>query len=80
MLPQLLRNMADYLEKQPQPLIHPTEKPRPKKIYKRKYNELNTIMEKQEKKKAPPLPKGKRKMSNLLNAAFKRYNIDPYVK
>lgn len=79
MLPDLLRNMADYLEQGTKPWIHPSEKPRPQKIYKRKYNLLQKIMEEKEDKDAPPLPKRKRKMSLALEAAFKRYEIDPHV-
>ena len=79
MLPQLLRNMADYLEQDNHPWIHPSEKPRPKKVFKRKYNVLRKIMKEKEAKDPPPLPKRKRKMSLALQAAFKRYDIDPHV-
>lgn len=79
MLPELLRNMANYLEQGTKPWIHPSEKPKPQKIYKRKYNLLQKIMEEKEDKDAPPLPKRNRKISLALVAAFKRYEIDPHV-
>ena len=79
MLPQLLRNMADYLEQDNYPWIHPSEKPCHPKIYKRKYNELKKIMLEKEQSEPPAMPKKKRKMSVRLLSYFKKYNIDPYT-
>lgn len=79
MLPQLLRNMANYLEQGTHPLIHPSEKPAAPKVYKKKYNMLAKLMLEKEKKSPPPLPKRKRKMSLALLAAFKRYKLDPHT-
>ena len=76
-LPQLLRNMADYLEQDNYPWIHPSEKPCHPKIYKRKYNELKKIMLEKEQIEPPPMPKKKRKVSVRLLSYFKKYNIDP---
>lgn len=76
MIPQLLRNMADYIERSPQPWIHPKEKPRPRKVSKRQYNRLQKIMS-GEGKKVPSFPR-KRKITKGLVIAFKKYKIDPY--
>lgn len=77
MLPQLLRNMADYLEKKTYPWIHPREKPLEPKIYKRQYNLLvKKMAEKGE--TTPALPRRKRKMSQKLRQCFVKYEIDPH--
>lgn len=79
MLPTLLRNMADYLEKDNYPWIHPSERPLEPKVYKRKYNELKRIMNKCENKDPPPFPKRKKKLSVRLLSCFRKYDIDPYT-
>ena len=79
MLPTLLRNMADYLEQDNYPWIHPSERPVAPKIYKRKYNELKRKMNEQEDIDPPPFPKRKKKMSTRLLSCFKKYDIDPYT-
>lgn len=79
MLPTLLRNMADYLEQDNYPWIHPSEKPCAPKIYKRKYTQLKKIMQEQEQKEPPTFPKKRKKLSIRLLAYFKKYNIDPYT-
>jgi len=39
-LPDILRSMAEYLERDHYPYIHPSEAPKPKKLKKRSYNVL----------------------------------------
>lgn len=79
MLPTLLRNMADYLEQDNYPWIHPSERPVAPKIYKRKYNELKHKMNEEENIDPPPFTKRKKKMSTRLLSCFKKYDIDPYT-
>ena len=79
MLPTLLRNMADYLEKDNYPWIHPSERPLEPKVYKRKYNELKRKMKEQENIDPPAFPKRNKKMSTRLLSCFRKYDIDPYT-
>ena len=78
-LPQFLRLLADYLEKDNYPLIHPSEAPKPKKVSKRQYNKLvkaydaSTLTA-----KIPDFP-GKRKISKKLLTLFERFEISPYL-
>lgn len=56
-LPMILRNLADYLEKTPLPLIHPTEKPKSKILGKRLYAKIKKAhIEKYPNRKVPPYP------------------------
>lgn len=77
-LPQFLRNMADYLEKENYPYIHPNEAPKPKKVSKRQYNKLAKAYALQNEltAKLPEFP-GKRKPSKKLLKLFERFNISP---
>ena len=83
MLPQLLRNMADYLERETYPLIHPSEKPVPRRVSKKKYKQLVKLMKEHEGIEPPKIPltkKGKpRELSITLKSCFIRYGIDPYL-
>lgn len=83
LLPELLRNMADYLEQDNHPWIHPSEKPRPRRVSKRRYNELAKVMKEKEDKCPPRMPLSKKgrpmAMGNLLLACFKRHGIKPYL-
>jgi hypothetical protein len=76
--------MADYLEQDNLPFIHPSEKPQPRKVFKRKFNMLSKLMKEKEGQDPPPIPltkKGRpKKMSQTLRSCFARYKIDPYVK
>jgi Recombination endonuclease VII len=79
-LPQFLRNLADYLEKDNYPYIHPREAPQVQKVSKRQYNKLVKAYSDQTalKAKLPPFP-GKRKPSQKLLSLFTRFNISPYI-
>ena len=80
-LPQFLRNVADYLEKDNYPYIHPSESPPTIKVSKRQYNKLAKAYANQSKltAKLPPFPK-KRKPSKKLLGLFKRFEIPIFAK
>lgn len=79
-LPQFLRNLADYLEKDNYPYIHPSEAPAIKKVSKRQYNKLAKLYAAQTKliAKLPPFPE-KRKPSKKLLSLFEKFEISPYI-
>lgn len=79
-LPQFLRNLADYLEKDNYPYIHPKEAPPIKKVSKRQYNKLVKAYGQQNKltAKLPVFPE-KRKPSQKLLKLFERFDISPYT-
>lgn len=87
-LPQFLRAVADYLEKDNYPYIHPTEQEKPKYISKRQYNllvkahntahnNLKEIKNPKNPKEIPPFPEKRKPSQKLLNL-FAKYNISPY--
>ena len=73
-LPDILRSMANYLEKEHYPYIHPSEAPKPKKLTKRSYNSLKRAYT--GRKKFPPYPKSG-KLTKPLKTLFESYNITP---
>ena len=73
-LPAFLRNLADYLEQEPLPLIHPNEKPKPKHLKKISYNKLRKAYTGTA--KFPDYPKSK-KLTMPLKRLFSEYNILP---
>ena len=75
-LPDMLRRLADYLEKETTNYIHPAEKPKEKKLGKRKFNKIAKLYAK-EKPKAKPLeyPKSKKITKKILELS-KKYNIE----
>ncbi len=82
-LPQFLRHLADYLEKEPYPYIHPSEAPKHQTVSKRQYNKLvKTITQSEsslvKKSKVPPHP-GKRKITKKLQQLFDKYEVSPYT-
>jgi len=83
-LPEFLRNLADFLENPPLihlKLIHPSEKPKEKRLGKSSYNKLQkAFVKKYPKKKFPDFPKSK-KMTKGLRVLFDEMNIKPnFVK
>lgn len=79
-LPELLRNMADYLEKPPLPFIHPNEKPKALKLMRSSYNEL--VKAYKGRKTIPPFRtdgKGNPRqiMTVLLQKLFDECKIEP---
>ena len=76
-LPDILRSIANYMEKEQYPLIHPTEAPKEKKLKKSSYNKLLKVYKESESKlKFPSYPKSKR-LTKPLEKFFNRYNILP---
>ena len=73
-LPRILRNIADYLEKDHLPLIHPTEAPKIPKLKKASYNKLKK--EYKGKAKFPEYPKTG-KITKVLEKLFAEYMITP---
>lgn len=73
-LPEFLRNLADYYERDCLPLIHPSEKPKEPKLSKACYNKLVKAM-KGSRKKCPPFPKSG-KLTKPLERLFKQERIE----
>jgi len=73
-LPDLLRNLADYLEQENLPYIHPDEVEKPKKLMKSSYNLLKSSYN--GKAKFPAYPKSG-KITKPLERLFEAYKIDP---
>jgi len=73
----LLRNLADYLEQDNLPFIHPTEIKK-KIVSKSNYNKLKKVyLDTNRKKKFPDYPKSK-KITKALKELFEEFNINPY--
>jgi len=70
-LPDVLRNIANYLEKEQYDMIHPSDAPLLKKS---SYNALKRAYN--GKKKFPVYPRSK-KMTKALQALFEAYNVEP---
>ena len=74
-LPEVLRNLADYLEQDNLPYIHPSEKKKLiKKLTKRSYNALKRVYKGN--KQFPPYPKTKI-LSKPLKILYEKYSIEP---
>jgi len=72
-LPQVLRNMADYIDADQWPILHPNEKP--KFILKKSsYNKLKKVYD--GRAKFPDYPKSG-KLTKKLERLFIEYDIDP---
>jgi hypothetical protein len=76
-LPSILRNFADYLEKEHYPLIHPSEKPKEKKLSKQNFKKLAKLYkEKYPKRKPLEYPKSK-KLTKKLAQIYKEFKFEP---
>ena len=76
-LPDILRAMANYLEKDHYPLIHPSEAPKPKKLKKQSYNKLVKEMKRNDySKKIPEYPKS-RKLTVGLKKLYILFDMEP---
>jgi hypothetical protein len=76
-LPSVLRRMADYLEGQQYPYIHPSEKEPPKYLKKSSYNALQKrILSVTKNEKIPAYPISK-KLTSPLKKLYEKYNIVP---
>jgi len=77
-LVQWLHALANYLNDEPYPWIHPNEKPRPPDVSKRNYNKLAKLYaETKRRKKFPGYPKYK-KLTKDLEKLFYEFEIEPY--
>ena len=77
-LPNVLRNIADYLEAEQLPLIHPTEKEKESKVSKKNYNKLKKLYDEvNHRKKFPEYPKSG-KLTNSLKVLFATFGVSPY--
>lgn len=75
-LPNILRNLADYLEKGPTNYVHPTEIPKEPKLKKSCYNKLIKVMKDSGySKKIPEYPKSQ-KMTVGLKKLFETYSVE----
>ena len=71
-----LRNLAEYLEQDNLPYIHPNEKIKPKKLLKRPFNKIKKMYsEKYPKRKVLEYPKSG-KATKLILELSKEFNID----
>jgi hypothetical protein len=73
-LPRVLRNVADYVQKDPLPYMHPSEAPKAPKLKKTSYNKLKKAYD--GRAKFPEYPKQK-KLTKGLKALFEKYGIEP---
>ena len=85
-LPDVLRGIADYIEKYSsidnfdEKLIHPTEKPKEPKLSKRNFNKLkNEYAKMYPKKKSLEYPKSS-KLTKSLDKWYKIFEISPYLQ
>ena len=74
LLPNFLRNLADYLERDNLPYIHPSEKSKSKKLMKSSYNHLKSVYS--GKAKFPRYPRSKL-LTKPLEKLFERFKIEP---
>jgi len=73
----VLRNVADYFDKEQYPYIHPTEAPKKPKLKKSSYNKLRKIhISKGTKAKLPIYPKSGN-INKALLKFFDRYDLTP---
>lgn len=73
-LPTILRSCADYLERKHLPYIHPSEKPKAKKLKKSSYNKLLKAYD--GKAKFPDYPTSG-KLTIKLEKLFADYSMNP---
>jgi len=72
-LPNLLRNLADYLELEASEYIHPNEAPKKPKLMKSSYNKLKKVYN--QKRKFPAYPKSG--ITKALQGIYDMYDITP---
>ena len=75
-IPFILRNAADYLEKEQYPFLHPSEKPKQKTLSKNCFKRLSKeYINKYPKRKPLEYPKSKH-LTKKLERLFKKLNIE----
>ena len=76
-LPDILRSVANYLEKKQYPYIHPSEKPKELKLKKNSFKKIKKLYHKDfPNRKQLEYPKSK-KLTKLLKDIYETYNISP---
>ena len=78
-LPDILRSMANYFERDHHPMLHPSEAPPIPKLMKRSFNKLKTKHKNAgvwKLKKLPEFPKSG-KMIKALQKAYDHYGMEP---
>jgi hypothetical protein len=76
-LAQALRNMADYIEREPLPYVHPTERIPQKRLKKSSFNLLiKKLKESGFKNKLPEYP-SRKLLSKKLAELYKKVNLEP---
>lgn len=79
-LSQWLRDLADYLDKENYPLIHPSEKPSKPKLKKSSYNKLLKLFKKNyntKPTKPPKFPIYSGNFTKAINKWYIKYNLEP---
>lgn len=76
-LPDFLRRLADYLEKQPTNFIHPNDVPRKRKLSKTSYNSLKTAYRKKYNKPLNVPYPTRGGISSRLEKLFQKFDIEP---
>ena len=74
-LPQILRSIANYLERPHLPYVHPSEAPPKKKLTKKSYNHMARIL-KEKGYKVPEYSKSGT-LTKPLEKAFKQADLEP---
>lgn len=75
-LPEVLRNMAKYLQKKHKPYMHPSEAPKTPKLMKSSYNELAKTVKEDGRFKMPEYPKSG-KLTVRLAELFEKFELEP---
>ena len=74
-IPNILRELAEYIKKEKEPFIHPNEAPPRKKLKKSSYNKLVKAVA--GKQKVPDFKDKKGNFTKPLEKLYKKYNIEP---
>lgn len=72
---EMLQALIDYYKKDNYELIHPSERPKERKVSKRNYNKVKKVYE--GRRKFPEYPKSG-KLTKGLKELFEKYEISPY--
>lgn len=75
-LSEILRGLADYLEKPTTDMIHPTEQAKPPKLMKSSYNQLKKAMNGDGHK----IPEYTGRLTKKLIKLYSKYDIEPKLK
>ena len=80
-LPNVLRNIADYLEAPHKPYIHPSERPKKKILLKSSFNRLISAIKKSGcEKDIKKIPNYTGNVTKLITEMATKYNIELIVK